>query len=161
MNAAQNVVTAVTLGLLGDDYWGFRLSSVVFGLVVFVGLLALVRQRVAEARRDGAVPRTLEMGLLAGVAVLLLVDFSSLLSGRMVEPTVSRLAASVVVVYLVGRGVFLGERHGPARSAVFGAVTAGAILLFYIYNLFLAPAALGALAWWAYRRGGRRALAPH
>jgi hypothetical protein len=153
MNAAQNLVAAATIGLVGHDFFGLRASSVVFGLVTFLGLIAVVRQQAEAARRLDGIAATLATAVTVGAGVLLLADFSSLLSGRIVEPTITRLAATTLVLFLVGRGTFLGPSHSVARSAAFGAVVAGAVLFVYIYNLFLVPAALITLAWWAHRSG--------
>jgi hypothetical protein len=161
MNAAQNVVVAATMRLVGYDFWGFRASSVLFGLVAFLALLAIVKHQGEDAVRLGAASSRLAQAVTVAAGVLLLVDFSSLLSARTVEPTVTRLAAAAVVVWLVGRGTFLGPRHGLRRSVVFGAVVTAAVLFVYIYNAFLVPAALVALCWWAVRNGGPRATGRH
>ena len=161
MNAAENVVVAATMRLVGYDFWGFRASSVLFGLVAFLALLAIVKRQGEDALRLGAASSRLALAVTVGAGVLLLVDFSSLLSARIVEPTVTRLAAASVIVWLVSRGTFLGRRHGLRRSVAFGAAVTASVLFVYIYNAFLVPAALVALGWWAFRNGGRRAAGRH
>jgi hypothetical protein len=161
MNAAQNLVASMSIRLIGDDFWGLRASSVAFGLIVFVALVAVVRQAADDARRHDGISSSLGPAVTVAAAVLLLVDFSSILSGRIVEPTVTRLAAAAVILFLVAHGTFLGARHGIVRSAVFGGVVAAAVFFVYIYNLFLVPPAAIALAWWAYRNGGWAALIRH
>ena len=161
MNVAQNVVVAATMRLVGYDFWGFRASSVLFGLIAFLALLAIVKRQGEDAVGLGAASSRLAQAVTVAAGVLLLADFSSLLSARIVEPTVTRLAAAAVIVWLVGRGTFLGHGHGLSRSAVFGAVVTATVLLVYIYNAFLVPAGLVALGWWAFRNGGRRAAARH
>jgi hypothetical protein len=161
INVAQNLVSAATLVLLGDSYWGLRASSIVFGLVAFLALVSIVRRQADEARRFDAVPAGLARLVVAAAAVLLLVDFSLLLSARTVEPTVSRLAVAAAIVALVGRGTFGGDRPGLGRSVAFGAAVAAAVLFVYIYNAFLVPAALLTVAWSAYRTGGPAAVGRH
>lgn len=161
VNMLQNVVAAGTLALIGDSYWGLRASSVVLALVTFVALIAVVRHEVRAARKLGDVPGWLGTLLPLATAAFLLVDFSSLLSARIVEPTVSRLAITALIVLLVARGTFLGERRGLARTVGFGALVGGSVLFVYVYNAFVVPAALVAVAWWAYRSGGRAGLAQH
>lgn len=160
-NVLQNIVVALTLKLLGGTFWGLRMSSILFGVVGFLSLVSIVRVQADEARRFDGVPAKLAWLVLIAACVLLLVDFSSLLSARIVEPTVSRLAAAALLVALVARGVFLGERHGLFRSGVFGATAAAAVIFVYIYNAFLVPGALVALVWWAHRRGGPAAVVRH
>jgi hypothetical protein len=161
MNAAQNVVAAATMRLVGYDFWGFRASSVLFGLLSFLALLAILKRQGEDAARLGAASSRLTRAVTLTAGVLLLADFSSLISARIVEPTVTRLAAACVIVWLVGRGTFLGRRQGLGRSVVFGASVTASVLFVYIYNAFLVPAAFAALIWWAVHHGGRRVAGRH
>jgi hypothetical protein len=161
INLAQNVVTAATLLLVGDTFWGLRGSSIVFGLVTFLALIAIVRRQSDEARRLDGVPAGLAGLVVAAATVLLLLDFSLLLSARVVEPTAGRLAVVAAIIALVGRGTLIGDGHGPLRSAIVGAVVGASIFFVYIYNAFLAPACLVAVAWSAWRSGGLPAAARH
>jgi hypothetical protein len=161
INAVQNLVAAATMVVFGNSYWGLRASSVLFGLVTFLALIAIIRRQTADARRFDAVPARLAGLVVAAACVLLLVDFSFLLSARIVEPTVTRLAAAAGLVALVAQGVFLGDRHGPTRSAVFGAAVTASVLFVYVYNAFLVPAAFVTIGWVAYRSGGQAALVRH
>jgi hypothetical protein len=161
INVLQNIVVALTLSLGGDTYWGLRLSSVVFGLVVLGAMVLFIRRQSDDARRVHGAPAMLADVVVVAAAVLMLADFSSLLSGRIVEPTISRLAAVAVVLALVGRGTFFGAGHGLARSAVFGALIGGAVLFVYIYNAFLGPAALAVVVWWGWRAGGVHGAVRH
>jgi hypothetical protein len=160
-NVLQNVVVALTLQLFGTTYWGLRLSAIAFGLVGFLSLIAIVRVQAREAQRFDGVPARLAWLVVAASGVLLLVDFSFVLSARVVEPTTSRIAVAALLVALVAHGVFLGERHGVARSGVLGFLTGAAVAFVYVYNAFLVPGALVAVAWWAFRRGGWAAVARH
>jgi hypothetical protein len=161
INALQNLMAAVTMWVGGDSYWGLRASSVVFGLVAFLALVAVTRRQTDEAVAHGEAARWLGSLVVIAAAVLLLVDFSSLLSGRIVEPTISRLAAAAVVVLLVSQGVFFGPDHGPRRTAAFGALATAAVLFVYIYNAFVVAAALLLVVWWAWRAGGGLAVIRH
>ena len=161
MNAAQNAVVAVTMRLIGYDFWGFRASSVLFGLIAFLALLAIVKSQADDAVSLGSASNRLAKAVTVGAGLLLLVDVSSLISARTVEPTVSRLAAASVVLWLVSRGTFLGSQHGLRRSAIFGALVTSAVLFVYIYNAFLVPAAFVGVCWWAVRARGPRAAGQH
>jgi hypothetical protein len=161
MNAAQNVVAAATMRLVGYDFWGFRASSVLFGLLSFLALLAIVKREGEDAVRLDRASTRLAQAVTLAAGVLLLADFSSLISARIVEPTVTRLAAASVIVWLVGRGTFLGSRQGLGRSVIFGAAVTASVLFVYVYNAFLVPAAFVALIWWAVQHGGRRVVGRH
>ncbi len=58
------------------------------------------------------------------------------------------------LLWLVARGTFLGPRHTAARSLVLGIATGCAVLFVYVYNAFLVPGILLAVAWWAWRGTG-------
>jgi hypothetical protein len=157
----QNLVAAATMAIVGDTFWGLRASSILFGLVTFLGLVMLVRHQADEARRFDGVPAWLGRVVVGAACVLLLVDLSSLLSARIVEPTVSRMAVVIVLYILVARGTLLGDGHRLRGTLAFGMVTGAAVFFVYIYNAFLVPAGLVAVAWSAYRTGGVAAAWRH
>jgi hypothetical protein len=160
MNVLQSLVTAGTLAL-DWSYWGFRMSSVLFGLVAFLALVAVVRVLVQRARDDG-VRLPFPGAVVTGTAVLLLLaDFSFLMGGRVVEATIARLAEVAVLLWLVARGTLLGPGHSRARSFALGLLAGLAVGFGYIYNAFLVPGVLLAVGAWAWGRPGRRQLAVH
>ena len=159
MNVAQTVLAAITLQLGGYTYFGLRFASVVFGLVAFLAMADVVRRRVYSAM-DAGVSRWLGLGVLAGVVALLLLDFSFLLAGRIVEPTIARLAGIALLIWLVDRGDLLGDRHSLARSLALGAFVSALVWIVYVYNAFVVPAALVALVVRA-RAADNRAVARH
>jgi len=124
-------------------------------------MVGIVRRQAVQARSLDRIPSWLALAVTGGAVALLLADFSFILSARIIEPTVSRLAVAAAVVYLVSRGTFLGARHGLMRSGAFGVVIGASVIFVYIYNLFLVPAALATVAWWAFRSGGWRGLVRH
>jgi hypothetical protein len=160
-NVLQNVVVAATLEVFGTTYWGLRMSAIAFGLVGFLSLIALVRVQASEARRFDGVPARVAWLVVGAAGVLLLVDFSFVLSARTVEPTTSRVAVAALLVALVAHGAFLGERGDMPRTVAFGFLTGAAVAFVYVYNAFLVPGALVAVAWWAFRRGGAAAAVRH
>ena len=152
MNVFQSLVTSLTLQL-DWTYLGFRLSSVLFGLVAFAAMLAVVRhlaQSAAVDRQPGALPAS---WIVAGALLLLLFDFSFLLGGRIVEATIARLAELAVVLWLVARGSLLGASHSNARSFSLGFAAGLAMTFGYIYNAFFVVGAVLAVAGWAATRG--------
>lgn len=144
MNVAQTVLAAITLQVGGYSYFGLRVASVVFGLVAFLAMADVVRRRVYSAMDAGLSP-WLASGVLAGAVALLLLDFSFLLAGRIIEPTIARLAGIALLIWLVDRGSLLGDRHSLARSLGLGAFVSVLVWFVYIYNAFIVPAALVAL----------------
>jgi hypothetical protein len=144
MNVAQAVLAAITLQVGGYSYLGLRFASVVFGLVAFLAMADVVRRRVYSAMDAGISPR-LGSGVLAAALALLLLDFSFLLAGRIIEPTIARLAGIALLIWLVDRGYLLGDRHSLARSLALGAFVGVLVWFVYVYNAFIVPAAMIAL----------------
>ena len=161
MNVLENIGAALTMRLIGYDYWGLRASSLAFALIAFLSIVAVVRRQALDARRFDDISPRLGVAVVVGAAILLLVDYSSILSARVIEPTVTRLAVTALLLFLVSRRTFLREDQGLARTAVFGIAVGAAVAFVYIYNLFLLPAAFATVAWWAYRSGRWRATIRH
>ncbi len=160
MNILESLVTGATLDL-DWTYWGFRASSVLFALVAFAAMLATVRQLVRRARRDQVDLPFDPDWILVGAGLLLLVDFSFLIAGRIVEATIARLAVVTVLIWLVARGTFLGRERSSARTVVFGSLVGAAVWFVYVYNAFLIPGAVLAVALWAARGGTGRDVLRH
>lgn len=140
-NLAQAYLTALTLGLFGDNYYGVRLPSVLAGLAVFVFWLRLILRR---------------FGLAAAIlfGLLLLTDFGFILSNRVAEPTIIRLLATSLVLWYVLKAPAASR---PRMMLTLGFLTAIAWLFVYPTNIFLVPA--GFLVCLMLAPAGRRAAA--
>lgn len=160
MNAVQSLMTSWTMAL-DWTYWGFRASSVLFGLVAFLAILATVRHLVRQAQDERLTLPFPGTAITGAVALLLLVDFSFLMGGRVVEATIPRLAEVALLLWLVARGTFLGPQHAAARSLVLGLLAGLAVGFGYIYNAFLLPGVLLAVGAWAWSRLSRRDVVRH
>lgn len=144
MNITQTILAAITLEVGGYTYFGLRFSSVILGLVAFLTMADVVRRRVYSAMEAGR-SALLGMGVLACAAAVLLLDFSFLLAGRIIEPTIARLAGIAMLIWLVDRGHLLGDRHTVGRSVILGSFVSALVWAVYVYNAFIVPAALVAL----------------
>ena len=160
MNVVQSLVTSWTLAL-DWTYWGFRASSVLFGLVAFLAILATARHLVRQAQDERLDLPFPGAAILGAVVLLLLVDFSFLMGGRVVEATIPRLAEVALLLWLVARGTFLGPGHSAARSVALGLLTGLAVGFGYIYNAFMLPGVLLAVGVWAWSRTSRRDVVRH
>jgi hypothetical protein len=160
MNVLQNVVAAVTMQVFGYTYWGLRGSSILFGLVAFLAMIGVIERATREMPGPAEDSRRWSLAVLAASAVLLLADFSSLVAGRVVEPTISRVAVVAGLVWLISRGTFLGTRPEVRRNLVLGLLVGAAVWFVYIYNVFLIPGVFVAVVAWAWKQG-RSVVAPH
>ncbi len=157
MNILQSLATALTLEA-DWSYWGFRLPSVLFGLVAFLAMLLVVRALVRRAEADQVVMPVPVAWLLPIATLVLLADFSFLVSGRIVEPTVVRAAYVAIIIWLAARGTFLSPAHTVRRSLVLGMLGGAGVLFVYIYNAFLVPGLLLATVAWQADRPRREML---
>lgn len=84
-NLFQQTITAFSLFIIGDNYYGLRLPAVLAGMIVIISFFWIVLQR---------------LGLLSAVAfsVLLISEFSFSLATRISEPTIFRMAAAALLL---------------------------------------------------------------
>jgi len=125
VNLFEDVVTAASLSLFGDNYIGLRFPSMLMGYFVLVLVFLLFEKRFGG---KGA--------LIA--AALLLLDVGFLLSNRIAEPTIFRLAGMLAVIYFLQRMLDKAVTAGQFFFA--GFLGCFAFLFFYPTNFFIAPA---------------------
>lgn len=125
-NLIETDLTAVSLKVIGNTYYGLRMPSVVAGLLAFLIFAAIYFQRFG--------PGTAMMG-----AALLFADPGFILSNRVAEPTIFRLAAAVGIAVWVMRQI---AKRGSVNAIALGVVSTAGFLLVYPTNAFLLPAAL-------------------
>jgi len=119
-NLLQQVVTASSLALFGDNYYGLRFPSVLSGLLVLIVFYRII---------------FLRFGLFYSIcfSLLLLVEYSFLLATRVAEPTIFRLAITSVLLFF-----YVSEfRTASPRYFLIGFLTCAAWLFVYLTNAFL------------------------
>lgn len=125
-----NLLTYAGLELLGDNYYGFRLGSVVcsFFNLLLIGLILweLKRKYAGEENSRGAA------WLAAGILGYLLVDFCFLMSGRVIETTIYRLLFMLLVIY-----TFLKVKNSFLKAMLVGLLSLFSIFCIYATNAFL------------------------
>ena len=96
------LIIAGTIELFGDDPWGWRFGSVLFGLIALVGLYALVR-----AARGSP-------WLAVGATAVMAIDNLALLHGRIATLDIYFLAMTLIAaaLYLRGRPWLAGAALG-------------------------------------------------
>ena len=119
-NLVEQFVTAGTLFIFGDNYYGLRMPSVLAGAVVVAAFYLLALRR---------------FGLMAAVAfsVLLMAEYSFVLASRIAEPTVFRMAAAAALLLYLARSEVVERR----QIIVLGFVACSAWLFIYPTNAFL------------------------
>jgi hypothetical protein len=142
-NLLENVMTALTLFVFGNDYYGLRMASVLAALGVALLLVAMIRRETGSQ-------------LVAALALVYLVcDFSFNVAARVAEPTIFRMLALVAVLFVA----FVWRPDGAswvARAVVMGFLAIAALVFVYTYNAFVVPAVFLMLLLEAWPLGLRR-----
>ncbi len=121
-------VTDWTLRLFGNNYYGFRMPSVIMGLIIFSVMFNLL------ARRFGLIYA------IAGCA-LLLCDYQFLLHNRVVDSTIHRMAGFWFLIFCFDRK-FSSKDATPMYSLFLGCMTSFIAMYIYLTNFFILPAAI-------------------
>ncbi|MGE7993057.1 glycosyltransferase family 39 protein [Pseudomonas sp. NPDC089554] len=124
-NMVEQFITAGSLLLFGDNYFGLRLPSVLAGMIVLACFYTLILKR---------------FGLLSAVlfCTVLISELSFTLATRIAEPTIFRMAAAAVILLV------FAHKNYTARSHIFMLGIAISIAWLFIYptNAFLGLFAL-------------------
>ncbi len=121
----EDVITAASLTVFGNNYLGLRFPSMLMGYFVLILLFLLMEKRFGNK------------AALMAVALLLL-DVGFLLSNRIAEPTIFRLFGMLAVIYFLQ--TMLQKRVKPIHFFSAGLISCFAFLFFYPTNFFLTAA---------------------
>lgn len=136
-NLPLNIMTYFGMVLFGDNYFGFRIGSVVIGYIN-LGLLVLITTTLFEHDETMARYR-FESAFL--VAVIYILSFPMYIATRTVEPSLYRMTC----VLLIAVCYLKLERHLKINSFLIGFITVISIFLIYVTNLFIGIAVIGFL----------------
>ena len=170
VNVLQNVLTFLTLSVFGNNYYGLRMASVLAGVAVFFLLFLILRSQVglywtpplARARFAGGghLPTSGEDTLIKSpppasarfrwampllCLAYLVSDFSFNWAARVAEPTIFRMLAMVLVLFVVSAWP-LHASPSMWRAAALGFIGTAAFVYVYVYNAFIIPAVVVTLA---------------
>ena len=128
-NIIGNLFVYVGLKILGDNYWGLRISSVLCGFIIFVLFICILKLIV----KDYCLPLEKQNIFIGGFSLFFLLDFNFLMACRVVEPSIYRLLfiMLVMVSFLkIKRNIFL-------KFGIIGGLTTLSVFGVYITNIFL------------------------
>jgi 4-amino-4-deoxy-L-arabinose transferase-like glycosyltransferase len=120
-NSVQQLLTATTLAVFGDNYYGLRLPSVVAGFIVLASFFIICFDRFGPAPAFA-------------FAALLLSEFSFTLASRTVEPTIFRMAGAALVLLHFCK---LSVQESARQHVQTGLLVGAAWFLLYPTNAFL------------------------
>lgn len=153
-NILEIVLTYLTLSIFGNNYYGLRMASVLAAFVSFV-LFYLVLQRLRPIdRQSNEINRTVNYDYMIYLIIFyLLFDFSFLMAGRVAEPTIFRLMALLIIIYIGSLPCFSSTLTKSWYSLLLGFVSMALVAFVYIYNVFILIAMAVTIVTWS-KKGG-------
>ncbi len=132
-----NASCYLTLEIFGDNYWGLRFASLIVGLFV----LGLLLFSFKEIKDELSLNNRKELNWIGFLLVLLIsADFSFLFSNIVVEPTLMRLAVTLMMVSLTSH--FLRRKSSFQKIFILGILATISWLLVYLVNIYI-PVSIG------------------
>lgn len=127
-NFIGNCVIKLGLENIGDNYFGFRISSVIFG---FLNLLFLFLN-LAWLQRKYAESNSVAKWAIVGILAFFVVDFTFFNASIVVEPSVVRMLFAQLLLFVMLRT----QGHGCIRYFLLSFLSMLSIGLVYFSNLF-------------------------
>ncbi len=128
INVVENIIIYILMRILGDNYYGFRMASVLAGAAVTAFFTIVLFVRDKENRVHPVVK--------ALFALLLCCNFAFLMSNRVIEPSIFRMLAVQFIVLIFAIDL-KQEWYKHFQFLAFGFVAVFSIFGIYITNIFL------------------------
>ncbi|MBU0490148.1 MAG: hypothetical protein KKA07_12930 [Bacteroidetes bacterium] len=141
LNFIGNIMTFCTLSVFGNNYYGMRMSAVLASFLVFLLMYWILQNYLGKQPYSSTklFPKYSKV-LLFCCLLYLLCDFSFLVAGRIMEPTIFRMMSMIIVLWLFSSSYF--EKHILSWwvPVLAGFLSVVSVLFFYPSNAFIIPA---------------------
>lgn len=127
-NLPLNIVTYLGMLILGDNYFGFRIGSVLIGYINLVMLAWIVK--VLFEKNEALAEHRYEAAFL--IAILYIASFPVYIATRTVEPSIYRMT----FVLMIAACYMKLDSHLKTSSFLIGFLTVVSIFLVYVTNVF-------------------------
>jgi hypothetical protein len=133
---SNSIITACTLYIAGNNYFGLRLSSVLMSVFVLFCFIALRKRYSGNSAHDS----------VSGIVTLILVsvmifDPAFLTMSRVQDPVMFRAAWLMAIVLFVFEWIRRGQHHPMVFSYTLGLLSVLSVLIGYVHNAFICAAA--------------------
>lgn len=152
-NILEIIMTYLSLKTFGNNYYGIRMASVIAALFVLVSLFLVLKQLKGDEQLEGQHGIDYREYIVYFIMLYLLIDFSFLMAGRVAEPTIFRLMALSVLLYIGSRPCFTPVLKTDWHSLLLGFVSMAAVVFVYVYNAFILVAMVITIAVWSSKDG--------
>lgn len=133
-NILGNIMTCFSLKLFGNNYFGLRMASVFASTIIFILLFLSLKNFASNIPKSSHSPNRV---LVAYMALYFLLDFSFLMASRIVEPTIFRTVALLIIIYLYSLPLMEKELESKWLSFIWGFLAVAVVLYVYPTNLFI------------------------
>jgi len=131
-NYFTELMVFISLKIFGNNYYGLRMASVFAGFVIVLLLFSILYSYQKNLQRD--YPKYIFILLL----MYIIIDFSFLLSNRILEPTIFRILAFMLVFFISIK--ITTTKMTLSKSFLLGILAFSSMGYVYITNFFIIPA---------------------
>ena len=141
LNLFGNSITYITLSIFGNNYYGLRMSSVIISLAILIFLYYTLINYIKNQSLDNSYFSINNKHIPVLLLLLYLIfDFSFLMAGRIIEPTIVRMFGMVFTIWLISTSYNQRRINSKLLAFIMGIIVLLFILLIYPTNIFLIPA---------------------
>ncbi|MEQ8235806.1 MAG: hypothetical protein ABRQ23_03400 [Syntrophomonadaceae bacterium] len=159
----ENVATYGSLSLFGNNYYGLRMASVICACMIFILLYLILNKILVRDEDIVGSKQVITQGfkgryLLYALTGYILCDFSFMVAGRVAEPTIFRMLALMIVIYVGTLPVLSRPLVSKWYSISLGFLALASVVFVYIYNFFIFCALTMSVIIWAHKSGSKNAV---
>ncbi|GAA0083780.1 hypothetical protein UT300007_02190 [Clostridium sp. CTA-7] len=129
VNVIGNGISYLSMRLLGDNYYGYRMVSIICSLAIFI-LIYLTLKELTKYYAEHSIKRK---WFILMIMLFLATDFTFLVASRVVEPSIVRAFMNILAVYFY---IKLRDKD-KLRYFSLGIISTLSILFVYITNVFI------------------------
>lgn len=153
-NILENCLTYLTLIIFGNNYYGVRMAAVLAALISFIFFYLVILGMERTGRQVNDPCRTDNRNYINYFIIFyLLFDFSFMMAGRVAEPTIFRLMALSIIVYIGSLPRISSALTNNWYSLLLGFLSMAAVVYVYVYNAFVLIAMAATIVIWAKKDG--------
>lgn len=131
-NYLTELMVFISLKIFGNNYYGLRMASVFAGFFIIVLLFSILQLYQKKLQKDYS------KRIFVLLLIYMIIDFSFLLSNRIIEPTIFRILAFMLVFFLSIK--MTDNKMTLYKSFFLGILAFSSMGYVYITNLFIIPA---------------------
>lgn len=150
-NVIGNFFVYIGMLLFGDNYYGFRISSVLFGTLNYILFLLILRNIKKIYGKEEC--SKWNNSIYVAMGVLLLVDFVYTVASRVIETSIYRMFFIQLIIFLFTIPKQSDIFEQKIRFLIAGILSVGSVFAVYITNIFIPIAMFATIIFCAIYKG--------